>query len=183
MSEETTELKRNSAAERRRYREERLLFQLRELIDANWDVDSICEHFKMSRHSYHKWMKRLAAQDKKHLDTEYQSLMFTEIMACAKDFGKIIEVMRKMVNDESLSVDERVSASKMLCEVRLAKTQLYKEGPSAAIQSLPLVIRKDLSTYNELPKPPYAEDPIVITYSSDGTDNQQTTDDSTAGVQ
>src|SRR6266508_3532183 len=143
----------SSAKDRNKYKEERLLAQMRNLVDSRWTVDQICQKLRMPRTTYYRWLKKLAKQDRKYMEKHYADVLFTQLSSTARDFGHVINVMRSLLDDKTLEPEERIEAAQLLCEVSLASTKLYMEGPMTVMHSLPGDVREEIERVKKIALP------------------------------
>lgn len=129
---------------RRQYLAEQQLAKFASLYFARASEEQICTALHMSRSTYYRYLKRLAAQQDELLNEHILESTYAEI-ASFKNTLRFAEIhLRNIVNSKDALFSDKVDALNLLCEVSYAGLKLHTQGTIQTIRELPASVKKKL---------------------------------------
>jgi len=130
---------------RRKFLRERELAAFAHLYNSKWTEDQIKRELKISKSTYYRYLRALAADQKELLVKCGEDVLLAEMGRTRFTFRDTEIKMTEILHDkDKYSASERIEAAGMLCELSLIDLKLLTEGPITTLKEMPMYLKQKL---------------------------------------
>jgi hypothetical protein len=133
------------------------MIQLRKLIVAGEDYDSIQQQLKISRRTFFRYLKKVFESDKKALEEGSHDELMHQISILTHRYTRIFQRLQSIGDDEGQTAEDRMQALHAAASIAYEILNIYRNAPVKTI-----IQRRKLAALKE--GVPFSEDGMPLQF-------------------